>query len=118
VAQPLLEFLARHTDPAELAFFAELASAGGQLELIELPEAKPLVLIPAFLVTELTEALAMAVYVLVPFLVVDLVVAQVLVLGGLTNQPAAAVTLPLKVLLFLAVGGWDAVIGGIIGGYR
>ena len=48
---------------------------------------------------------------------VDLLVAQVLVLMGLVNQPTAIVTVPLKLMLFLAVGGWDVVIGGLVEGY-
>lgn len=105
---PLREFLERHASEAEIEFFASLQGRD---------PSHPLVLVPAFLVTELSEALRMAVLLLVPFVVVDLVVAQALALLGITNQPATPIALPAKVLLFLGAGGWDVVVGGLVEGY-
>lgn len=106
--EPWRAFLHRHADPAELDFFAELQGRDAS---------DPVVVVPAFLVTELGEALAMAVVVLVPFVVVDLVVAQALALLGLAQLPLPIVGVPLKILLFLAVGGWDVIVGGLVQGY-
>lgn len=108
LAGPLLEFLGRHAAADELRFFAELQGVG--------PE-DPRVLVPAFLVTELGEALHMAVLILLPLVLVDLVVAQALVLLGLARAPGPRVTLPLKLLLFLAAGGFDVVVRGLVEGY-
>ncbi len=105
---PVAEFLSRHADPEQLDVFAATQA---------LPVDHPLVLIPAFLVTELSEALHMAVVILLPFAIVDLIVAQIFVLLGLPGQPLPLVSLPLKVLLFLAIGGWQVVILGLIQGY-
>lgn len=109
VGAPLLEFLQRHADTAELSYFAELTGRAAD---------DPLVLVAAFVITELAEAFAIAVVLLVPLVVVDLLVAQGLVLMGLGQQPTPLVTAPIKILLFLAVGGWDLVIGGLVEGYR
>ena len=109
LAAPLLEFLQRHADAAELSYFAELTGRAAN---------DPLVLVAAFVITELAEAFAIAVVLLVPLVVVDLLVAQGLVLMGLGQQPTPLVTAPIKILLFLAVGGWDLVIGGLVEGYR
>ena len=106
--QPLLDFTQRHADPAELDFFAELQGRSTQEVWVR---------VPAFLVTELTEALAIAVVILVPFVLADLVVGQALMLGGLASVPQPLVSVPVKLLLFLAVGGWDVVIGGLVKGY-
>lgn len=109
VLAPLMEFLARHADAGELGFFVELQGV---------PAKHPLALIPAFLVTELGEALQISLLILVPFVLVDLVVAQVLLLLGLagaSSQPL--VSLPLKIALFLAVGGWDVIVRGLVEGY-
>jgi len=106
--QPLLEFTQRHADPAELEFFSELQGR---------PPQQGWVSVPAFLVTELTEALAIAVVILVPFVLTDLVLGQALTLGGLASVPQPLVSVPVKLLLFLAVGGWDVVIGGLVKGY-
>ncbi|MCH9681388.1 MAG: hypothetical protein K0V04_08145 [Deltaproteobacteria bacterium] len=108
VVEPLTDFLGRHTDPDELVFFAQLQGVEA---------ADPRALVPAFLVTELTEALHMAVLIVLPLVLVDLVVAQGLTLLGLATAPGPLVTLPLKLLLFLAAGGWDVVIGGLVEGY-
>lgn len=108
VAEPLRGFMERHASVDELGFFAELSGVA--------PD-DPRALVPAFLVTELTEALHMAVLVLLPLVVVDLVVAQALGLMGLASVPGPLVTLPLKLLLFLAVGGFDVVVGGLVEGY-
>jgi len=108
VLAPLTDFLARHSDPAERTFFAELTARSID---------DPLVLVSAFVITELAEAFAIAVALLVPMVVVDLLAAQGLVLMGLAQQPTPLVTVPIKLLLFLAVGGWDLVIGGLVGGY-
>ncbi len=106
--EPLIAFVTRHASPDELEFFAELQGRAAS---------DPLVIVPAFLVTELTEALAMAVVILVPLVLVDLLVAQVLVLIGLVNQPTPLISVPLKLVLFLGIGGWDVVIGGLVEGY-
>jgi len=105
---PIGEFLSRHSDPRQLEIFASTQG---------LPIDHPLVLVPSFLVTELSEALKMAVVILLPFAMVDLIIAQIFVLLGLPGQPLPLVTLPLKVLLFLAIGGWQAVILGLVEGY-
>ncbi len=106
---PLWEFLAAHAEPEEVELFAELSGRGGD---------DPLVLAPAFLVSELGRGLGLAVMILLPFVVVDLICAQVLVLLGLSNTPTAVIALPAKLLLFLAADGWSTVIVGLVEGYR
>jgi flagellar biosynthesis protein FliP len=109
VLEPLWEFLATHAKPEEIELFAELAGRDG---------GDPLVLAPAFLLSELARGLELAVMILLPFVVVDLICAQVLVLLGLTNTPTAVIALPAKILLFLAADGWSTVVVGLIEGYR
>lgn len=106
--EPLAEFLRRHADAGELSYFAGLNGVD---------PGHPLALVPAFLMTELGEALEMAVLIIIPFVLVDLVVAQVIALIGLPGQVQQTAALPVKLLLFVAVGGWDAVVRGLIEGY-
>lgn len=109
VLEPLFGFLQRHADAGELEFFAGLQGTAAD---------SPLALVPAFLVTELGEALQISLLVLVPFVLIDLVVAQVLVLTGLAGaQPQPLVSLPVKLALFLAIGGWDVILRGLVEGY-
>lgn len=109
VLDPLWAFLATHAEPEEIELFSGLAGRGSD---------DPLVLAPAFLLSELGRGLAIAVMILLPFVVVDLICAQVLVLLGLTNTPTAVIALPAKILLFLAADGWSTVVVGLIEGYR
>jgi flagellar biosynthesis protein FliP len=106
---PLWEFLAEFAKPEEVELFADLSERSGD---------DPLVLAPAFLVSELGRGLELAVMILLPFVVVDLICAQVLALFGLMNTPTAVVALPAKILLFLAADGWSTVILGLVEGYR
>jgi flagellar biosynthesis protein FliP len=109
VLEPLWSFLAEHAGEADLELFADLCE--GEVD-------EPAVLVPAFLVGELRAALELAVMILLPFVVVDLICAQVLVLLGLANTPTVVIALPAKILVFLAAQGWQTVIVALVEGYR
>ena len=108
VFEPLVEFMRAHAHAPEIEFFANLGGA---------PPSDLRVLVPAFMISELAEALTLCVLLLVPFVLVDVVVAQVLVLLELGNVQARLVALPAKILLFLAAGGWDLLVGSLVKGY-
>jgi type III secretion protein R len=104
-AGPVRAFLARHARPDDRAAFVDVARrlrpegpAPGDDDLA--------VLAPAFVVSELRRAFTIGFLVFVPFLVVDLVVANVLLALGLTQLSPTSVALPFKLLLFVAVDGW------------
>ncbi len=105
-AGPVREFLSRFARPDDRAAFLEVARR------LRSPDAPPpaeddlAVLAPAFVVSELRRAFTIGFVVFVPFLVVDLVVANVLLALGLTQLSPTSVALPFKLLLFVAVDGW------------
>jgi flagellar biosynthesis protein FliP len=101
---PLEAFLRRHTAPADLALLAPAD-----------PEPGPVILVPAFLVSELSAAFRIAFVVFLPFLAVDLVVANVLMALGMQMMAPTTVSLPLKLLLFTAVDGWRVLASGLLG---
>jgi len=105
---PLVEFMSRHTDPDVQE---ALRSVGDGVVR------GPGVFALAFLISELTSGLALAVMVLVPFVAVDLVVGQVLGLVGGGEQLSLHVALPAKIAVFLAAGGWTQLISSLWGGY-
>lgn len=76
------------------------------------------VLTPAFLTTELTEAFSLGVALLLPFLVIDFVVANLLVALGLSSLSSTQVSLPLKLLLFVSIDGWGLLGQSLISGYQ
>jgi type III secretion protein R len=111
VSPPMLAFLEANTPPGEISFFRDLVAD-------DRGEARSLrVLLPAFAVAEMVEAFLIGFLLLVPFLVVDLIVANALLALGLTSMPPAVVSLPLKLLLFLAADGWHVLVSGLVVSY-
>lgn len=118
--KPYLEFLSRHAHAKDKELFVSMAKTLRRDD----PDAQekidpnhPMVLIPAFVTSELTEAFAIAFLVFLPFLVLDLVVGIGLGALGLTSTPPSTVALPLKLVLFVAVDGWRLLVDGLARGY-
>jgi type III secretion protein R len=115
---PLRQFLARFARPDDRAAFLELAQQlrGPERSTGAGPDDLA-VLAPAFMVSELRRAFTIGFLVFLPFLVVDLVVANVLLALGLTQLSPTSVALPLKLLLLVAVDGWRLLARGLAAGY-
>ena len=107
---PLRDFLAKQTRKADLALFMGNGT-DQQLEPNELPASS---LIPAFVISELKTAFQMAFLVYVPFLVLDLVVASILMSMGMMFLPPVLVSLPFKLVLFVLVDGWNLLVGSLL----
>jgi flagellar biosynthesis protein FliP len=112
-AVPVRAFLARHAHPEDRATFDRLAE---QLRAAPVDDDTLAVLAPAFVTSELAEAFAIGLLLLLPFLVIDVAVGLALASLGLTT-PVAAVALPLKLLLFVVVDGWRLLAEGLVLGY-
>jgi flagellar biosynthetic protein FliP len=102
--EPLREFMLRQTREDDLRMFTELA---GDDAPANASEVGPTTLIPAFVISELRTAFTIGFVVFVPFLIVDLVTAAVLMSMGMVMLPPVFVSLPLKLLLFVLVDGWS-----------
>ena len=76
------------------------------------------VIIPAFVLTELKEAFELGFLIFLPFLVLDMVMANILLALGMQTLSPTQVSLPFKILLFVAVDGWGLLARGLILGYR
>lgn len=114
---PLSAFLSRNADAPERALFAQLARRARPDQPAP-SEQSLLIALPAFLITELKEAFQIGLLVLLPFIVIDLVVASVLGAVGMPQLTPAAVALPLKLLLFVLVSGWTTLSQALVAGYR
>ncbi len=113
---PLIAFLRRNAGERERALFLELAQEARD-DAAEVGADDLLVLLPAFLTTELAEAFVLGFVLFVPFLVVDLVVANILMSLGMLSMQPTMISLPLKLLLFVAVDGWYAIAESLVTGY-
>jgi type III secretion protein R len=122
-AEPLRAFLARFATPADQRAFAELAARARRGAAHRGEAAGPAddpgftVLAPAFVVSELRRAFTIGFLVFLPFLVVDLSIASVLLSLGLTQLSPTAVALPFKLLLLVAVDGFGVLARGLAAGY-
>lgn len=111
---PLKRFMLRQTREADLKLFYDATDT----VLPETPDDVPMRLaMPAFVVSELTTAFHMGVIILLPFLVVDLAVASLLMSMGMMMVPPTTIALPVKLLLFVLVDGWNLVAGSILKSY-
>ncbi|PKO33467.1 MAG: flagellar biosynthetic protein FliP [Betaproteobacteria bacterium HGW-Betaproteobacteria-7] len=110
-AVPLRGFMLKQTRESDLALFAGIAKA----ERFEKPDDIPLrVLIPAFVISELKTAFQIGFILFIPFLVIDMVVASLLMSMGMMMMSPIMVALPFKLMLFVLVDGWHLVIGSLI----
>ncbi|MCU0655175.1 MAG: EscR/YscR/HrcR family type III secretion system export apparatus protein [Polyangiaceae bacterium] len=116
VREPLRSFLKANADPRERARFADIARRASP-DRAAGPDDFP-VLGPAFLTTELREAFALGFALYLPFLVIDLVIANMLVALGLQQLQPSQVSLPFKLLLFVAIDGWGLLAQSLVAGYR
>ena len=107
--QRFAPFLKQQADPAVVERLSRIAGGGGGVTGSAAPaaaEPSAEVMLAAFLITELTEAFQIALIILVPFLVIDLLVVNALMALGVTQLATAVVSMPLKLLLFFAIDGW------------
>jgi len=110
-AVPLRGFMLKQTREADLAMFANVA----RVEKIASPEEIPMrILIPAFVVSELKTAFQIGFVIFIPFLVIDMVVASLLMSMGMMMMSPVMVALPFKLMLFVLVDGWHLVIGSLV----
>ncbi|OGQ05621.1 MAG: EscR/YscR/HrcR family type III secretion system export apparatus protein [Deltaproteobacteria bacterium RIFCSPLOWO2_12_FULL_44_12] len=117
--EPVRDFLLKHTHDQERKLFYNLS-----VEMRKTEEAKKdltdkdfLVMIPGFVISELTEAFQIGFIIFLPFLIIDLVIANILLSLGMFQISPVTLSLPFKLLLFVMVDGWHLIVKGLIQGY-
>lgn len=113
--EPLREFLVKHTRPLERAFFLKTARKALDPASAEaLTDRDFIVVVPAFTVSELSVAFEIGFLIFLPFLVIDLVVANILMAMGMQMLSPTTVSLPFKLLLFVLIDGWVKLVHGLV----
>lgn len=108
---PMREFMLKHTREADIAMFAGVA----KIDKIATPDDIPLrILIPSFVISELKTAFQIGFVLFIPFLIIDMVVASILMSMGMMMMSPIMVALPFKLMLFVLVDGWHLVIGSLV----
>ena len=110
-ASPLRDFMFKQTREKDLALFVDIAKLKRPQTVLEIPTT---VLIPAFIISEVKTAFQIGLLLYVPFLIIDMVVASVLLSMGMMMLPPIMVSLPFKLMLFVLVDGWRLVVGMLL----
>ena len=109
-AIPMRSFMLKQTRPKDVELFATMARLG-PMSASDLPLK---VVIPAFIISELRTAFQMGFLLFLPFILIDVIVATVLMSMGMMMMPPMTISLPLKILLFVLVDGWHLVVSSIV----
>jgi type III secretion protein R len=116
--EPLRAFLVRHSSPRERRFFMVTGNKMLRAQHRTLADDDFLVVMPAFTVGELTSAFQIGFMIYLPFLVIDLVVANILLAMGMMMMSPTTVSLPFKLLLFVILDGWAKIAHGLVLSYQ
>ena len=108
---PFKEFMGEHTRQKDLALFLDYAQADRPESIQDIPLTA---LVPAFAISELKTAFQIGFMIFIPFLVIDMVVASVLMSMGMMMLPPVMISLPFKILLFVLVDGWYLVVKSLL----
>ncbi len=112
---PLRSFMLRQTREQDLGLFLEITKT----KKPETPaDLSPLVVIPAFVISELNTAFQISFLIFVPFLVLDMIISSVLTSMSMITLPPTIISLPIKLLLFVVIDGWHLIIGNLIKTYN
>ncbi len=109
--QPLREFMFDQVSDRDLALFIEIAGEERPSNQEEVPT---LVLVPAFIISELKTAFQIGFLLYIPFIIIDMIVASTLMSMGMLMLPPVMISLPFKILLFVLVDGWYLVIRSLV----
>jgi len=108
---PLRQFMLRYTREKDLALFLNIAREPKPRNRQDLPMR---IVIPSFMISELKTAFQIGFVLFVPFMVIDMVVASILLSLGMMQLPPVMISTPFKILLFVMVDGWNLVIGSLV----
>ena len=110
-AVPVRTFMLRQVRPPDVALFAEIARLEPVPPVAETPFR---VLLPAFMISELRRAFEIGFLIFLPFLIIDMVVASILMSMGMMMLPPVMISLPFKLIFFVLVDGWALVVGSLV----
>lgn len=111
---PLRAFLFKHTREKDLSVFFSITGLERPKNKDDVPT---MVLIPAYVISELKTGFQIGFLIYIPFLILDMVVASILLSMGMMMLPPVMISLPFKILLFVMVDGWNLIIGSLVNSF-
>jgi flagellar biosynthetic protein FliP len=111
---PFRDFMLKHVEEADLKLFIDMSG-----KTVATPEATPIqALVPAFMISELKRAFEIGFLIFIPFIVIDMVVASVLMSMGMMMLPPVTISLPFKLIFFVLVDGWHLIVGSLVQSFQ
>ena len=110
--KPIREFMFKQTNRSDIKLFLDIE--GNNTEVDSEDEVPTMVLMPAFIISELRTAFIIGFLIYLPFIVIDMVVASTLMSMGMMMLPPTTISMPFKILLFVLADGWNLVIGQVV----
>lgn len=108
--EPIREFMFQETQTKDINLFCEIAGVTYETQ----DDITNTILIPSFILSELRTAFIIGFLIYIPFLIIDMVVASILMSMGMMMLPPTTISMPFKILLFILADGWDLVIGNLV----
>lgn len=112
ITVPFRDFMLRHVREQDLNLFVDIS--GANIQTAQADSVSLRVLIPAFMISEIRRAFEIGFLIFVPFLIIDMVVASVLMAMGMMMLPPIIIALPFKIIFFVLVDGWYMVVGSLV----
>lgn len=112
--KPLRKFMVKQTREEDLGIFLKISNQNKPQNIDDVPNS---VVIPSFVISELRTAFQIGFVLYIPFLIIDMVVAGVLMSMGMMMLPPVMISLPFKILLFILVDGWNLLVGSVVKGF-
>lgn len=113
-SEPIKNFMAKHTRQKDLSLFLSYAEIEAPESIQDIPMTA---LVPAFAISELKTAFQMGFMIFIPFLIIDMAVASILMSMGMMMLPPVMISLPFKILLFVLVDGWYLITHSLLSGF-
>jgi flagellar biosynthetic protein FliP len=115
ITEPFRTFMRAHVREKDLALFEDMAGrVGGGAAKTDSDQIEMRVLIPAFMISELRRGFEIGFLIVLPFLVIDMIVATLTMSMGMMMLPPTVISLPFKVLFFVLIDGWNLLVGGLM----
>ncbi|HED06985.1 MAG TPA: flagellar biosynthesis protein FliP [Ignavibacteria bacterium] len=111
---PIREFMFRNVRNEDLKLFIGMANLSRPNESKDIPT---YVVIPAFVLSELRAGFIIGFFLFIPFIMIDMIIASILLSMGMLMLPPTLISLPFKILLFILVDGWNLIIGSVVRGF-
>ncbi len=117
VAEPFREFMTANTRDEDMQLFITLAQERGQTVLVD-GKVDLRAVVPAFMISEIRRGFEIGFLVVLPFLVIDLIVATITMAMGMMMLPPTSISLPFKILFFVLIDGWNLLVGSLVRSFQ